>query len=266
MWPVLEEAASDPALTAEVRFECLDALLYYRQRHGPEDTVAPLLRQMEALIDGGIESERPRLVFLQKSLYYWAFQGNGAQVERLLGKAQASLPENASYRRVFTYSAALALWKISRLASAERLLDHLVREYIAALSINIAELMSNPGPYAAKVRADDDYGTDCKHLADCFDLLAHVLEKLQRAQTGPRKLAVRLYEITGSWDSAVRVGIDLVYQHLDRNELQQAMKLVGESLPRLVHSYGLMRHAIPLRYLHAHLLGRMGQLSAPGRY
>lgn len=262
MWSLLEEAASDPALTAEVRFECLDALLYHRQRHGPENTVAPLLRQMEALIDGGMESDRPRLVFLQKSLFYWAFQSNGAQVEKVLGKARALLPDNASYRRVFTYSAALALWKISRPASAERLLDHLVREYIATLSINITELMSNPGPYAERVQADDDYATDCKHLADCFDLLARVLEQLQRAQTGPRKLAVRLYEITGFWDSAVRVGIDLVHQHLDRHELSQALTLVSDSLPRLVSVYGLVRHAIPLRYLHAHVLGRMGQISA----
>jgi len=262
MWSVLEAAASDPTLTAEVRFECLDALLYHRQRHGPEDTIAPLLDQMEALIDSGMESDRPRLVFLQKSLFYWAYQRNDAQVEELLDKARALLPNNASYRRVFTYSAALALWKVSRPASAERLLNKLVAEYIAVLSINIDELMSDSGPYAARVRADDDYGTDCKHLGDCFDLLARVLEQLQKAQPGPRKLAVRLFEITSSWDSAVRVGIDLVYQHLDYNELQQALKLVSESLPRLVHSYGLMRHTVPLRYLHAHILGRMGQISA----
>ena len=261
MWPVLEEAASDPALTAEVRFECLDALLYHRQRHGPEDAVAPLLSQMEALIDGGMESDRPGLVFLQKSLFYWAFQDNDGRVQELLDKARALLPDNAPYRRVFTYSAALALWKVSKPASAEKLLKNLVAEYLATLSINIDELMLNPGPYVARVRADDNYGTDCKHLADCFDLLARVLEQLHRAQTGPRKLAVRLFEITSSWDSAVRVGIDLVYQHLDRNELQPALKLVGEFLPRLVNLYGLTRHAIPLRYLHAHVLGRMGQIS-----
>lgn len=262
MWPLLEEAASDLALTAEVRFECLDALLYHRQKHGPEEAVAPLLCQMETLIDGELESDRPRLVFLQKSLFYCASQGDDAQVQKLLGKAQALLPGNVSYHRVFRYSAAFALWKVSRPASAEKLLKDLVGEYLATLSINIDELMSNPDVYVARVQADEDYGTNCKHLGDCFDLLARVLEQLQRAQTGPRKLAVRLFEITGSWDSAVRVGIDLVYQHLDRRELQQALKLVSESLPRLVHFYGLVRHVIPLRYLHAHVLGRMGQISA----
>lgn len=262
MWPVLEEAANDLALTAEVRFECLDALLYYRQRHGPEETIVPLLGQMEALIDGGMEDFRPRLVFLQKSLFYFAFQGNRARVEELIGKGQTLLPNNASYRRVFYYSAALALWKLRQLTRAERLLNDLVTEYLAALSIDIDELMSNPGSYVARVRADDDYGTDCKHLADCFDLLARVLEQLQRAQPGQRKLAVRLFEITGSWDSAVRVGIDLVYQHLDRRELPQALKLVSESLPGLVQVYGLVRHTIPLRFLHAHILGRMGQVDA----
>ncbi|KQV30370.1 ATP-binding protein [Massilia sp. Root335] len=262
MWPLLEEAANDPALTTEVRFECLDALLYHRQKHGPEETIAPLLDQMEALIDRGLANNRSRLVFLQKSLLYWASQGNEARVQELLRKAQALIPDQASYRRVFTYSAAFALWKVARPASAERLLNGLVAEYIAILSINVDEIMSNPGLYVARVRADDDYGTDCKHLADCFDLLARVLEQLKRAQSGPRKVAVRLFEITGSWDSAVRVGIDLVYQHLDRSELPQALKLVSESLPRIVHFYELARHTIPLRYLHAHILGKMGQISA----
>jgi hypothetical protein len=262
MWPVLEEAAIDLALTAEVRFECLDALLYYRQRHGPEETIVPLLGQMEALIDGGLEDFRPRLVFLQKSLFYFAFQGNRARVEELIDKGQALLPNNASYRRVFCYSAALALWKLRQLTRAERLLNNLVTEYLASLSIDIDELMSNPGPYIVRVRADDDYGTDCKHLADCFDLLARVSEQLQRAQPGQRKLAVRLFEITGSWDSAVRVGIDLVYQHLNRRELPQALTLVSESLPGLVQVYGLVRHTIPLCFLHAHILGKMGQVAS----
>ena len=262
MWPLLDEASNDLEVTAEVRFECLEALLYYRQKHGPEETVAPLLRRMEALIDRGLENDRSRLVFLQKSLFYWAFQGNEARVQELITKAQALLPDNASYRRVFTYSAALALWKVSRPASAERLLNDLVAEYLEILSINIDELMSGRELYAARVRADDDYGTNCKHLADCFDLLARVQEQLHKAQTGPRKIAVVLLEMTGSADSAARVGIDLIYQHLDRGELPQALKLVSESLPGLVRAYGLVRHTIPLRYLYAHVLGRMGQIPA----
>lgn len=262
MWPLLDEASNDLEVTAEVRFECLEALLYYRQKHGPEETVAPLLGRMEALIDRGLENDRSRLVFLQKSLFYWAFQANEARVQELIIKGQALLPDNASYRRIFTYSSALALWKISRPASAERLLNDLVAEYLEILSINIDELMSGRELYAARVRADDDYGTNCKHLADCFDLLARVQEQLHKAQTGPRKIAVVLLEMTGSADSAARVGIDLIYQHLGRGELPQALKLVSESLPGLVRAYGLVRHTIPLRYLHAHVLGRMGQIPA----
>jgi predicted Zn-dependent protease len=217
---------------------------------------------MEALIDSGTENERPRLVFLQKSLFYWASQNNQARVQELIGKTQTLVFDKASYRRVFTYSAALALWKVSKPANAEKLLNDLLAEYLSILSINIADLMSNPTSYASRVRADDDYGTDCKHLADCFDLLARVQEQLHKAQTGSRKIAIRLFEITGSWDSCARVGIDLVYQHLERHELQQALKLVSEALTGLVHAYELARHIIPLRYLHAHILGIMGQITA----
>ena len=262
MWPVLEGGANNLALTAEVRFECLDALLYYRQRHGPEETVSPLLEQMEVLIDNGLADGRSRLVFLQKSVIYWAFKGKEAKVQKMIAKAQALLPDNASYRRTFAYNAALAWWKISRFASAEKILNTLVTEYLAILSINITELMSNPALYAARVRANDEYGTDCKHLADCYDVLARVLEKLRKPQTAPRKIAVRLFEITGSWDSVVRVGVDLVHQHLDKGEFPQALRLVSESLPEVVYRFGVVRHTIEMRCLHAHILGKMGQIAA----
>lgn len=262
MWPVLEGAASDLALTAEVRFECLDALLYHRQRHGPEEAIAPLLKQMESLIGGGLEKGRQRLVFFQKSVIYWAYQNDENRVLELLSKAASLLPEKTSHQRIFSYTAALALWKLSRPADAEKMLKGLVSEYLATLSIDIDALMANPEPYAERVRADDKYGTNCKHLADCFDLLARVLEELHRPQKGLRKVAVRLFNITGSWDSVARVGIDLVYQHLEANQLPQALKLVSESLPDIVRLYGLARHTIPLRYLHAHVLGKMGQIPA----
>jgi len=262
MWPVLEEAASDLTLTAEVRFECLDALMYYRQRHGPEKAIAPLLNQMESLIGGGLESGRPRLVFFQKSVIYWADQGNETRVLELLDTAASLLPDKTAHKRVFSYTSALALWKLKRPADAEKVLKGLVSEYLATLSIDIDALMANPEPYAAKVRADDKYGTDCKHLADSFDLLARVLDELHRPQATLRMVAIRLFNITGSWDSVARVGIDLVYQHLEANQLPQALRLVSESLPELVHLYGLPRHTIPLRYLHAHVLGKMGQIAA----
>ncbi|CAD6514497.1 hypothetical protein LMG24235_00932 [Paraburkholderia sabiae] len=262
VWSVLEEAASDLTLSDEVRFDCLDALLYHRQKHGPQEAIAPLLDRMEALIDGGLEEDRPRLVFLQKSMVYWADQGNEYRVTDMLAKMQALLPEKASYRRVLTYTAALAFWMMSRPEDAERLLDALVREYLAALSIDVVELTSNPDSYMARVRAGGEYGTDCRHLADCFDVLARVLEELGRAQPAYRKFAVRLFELSGSWDSAARVGIDLVYQHLERSELAQALKLVSETLPELVRVHDLSRHVIPLRFLHAHVLGKMGQLAA----
>jgi hypothetical protein len=262
MWPLLEEAARDDSLDPDVRFECLDALLYQRQRHGPEDTVAPLLAKMEALVSGGLKGERPRLVFLQKSVIYWAEQNNQPRVFDLLAKASLLLPDKTSHRRVFTYTAALALWKISKPAAAEQQLKSLIAEYVATLSINVEALVKNPEVYADRVRSDDRYGTDCKRLADCFDLLARVLEDLRRPIATTRVFALRLFNMTGSWDSVVRVGIDLAYQHLDAGQFAPALKLVSATLPDVVRTHELSRHTAPLRYLHAHVLGQMGQIPA----
>ncbi|MCC7706004.1 hypothetical protein IGS59_27535 [Janthinobacterium sp. GW460P] len=261
MWPLLESAATDTELEAEVRFECLDAVLYHRQRHGPKEAVGPLLIQMERLFDEGLNNARSRLVFMQKSLDYFASIRDVVRVEELIDDANALLPDNASYRRVFAYNAAVAYWKISKPSNAEKLLTPLVKEYVSILAINTVELMSNPETYLRRIRADQEYADNCKHLADCFDLLARINEELQRPTTGERKIAVRLFEITGSWDSAARVGIDLIYQYLGRGELPQALALAGDSLPRLATVHNVVHHIIPLRYLHAFILGRMGRTS-----
>jgi hypothetical protein len=264
MWPVLEDAAQDASLSAEVRFECLDALLYYRQRHGPKETTAPLLQQMRALPqDSG--STRPRLVYLQKSVLHWASLGDEVRVQELLDEAKSLLPNIASYRRVFSYSAALAMWKLSKPVSTAEILNNLVTEYHSLLRIDVETLVADQARYAARARLDEDYDADCKRLADCYDLLARVRERLGKARTQERKLAVSLFLITCSWDSAVRVGVDLAYQHLDRGELAQTLRLVSDFLPPLVSAHGLEGHTIILRSLHAHVLARMGQIVAAKR-
>ena len=50
VWTLLEEAAQDTSIRPEIHFECLDALLYHRQKNGPTAAIPPLLQAMEALL------------------------------------------------------------------------------------------------------------------------------------------------------------------------------------------------------------------------
>lgn len=265
VWPLLEEAAGDRSLAAETRFECLDALLYYRQKHGPGEAVAPLLAEMEALLIAGLGDPRARLVFLQKKLVYSAEQGDQAGVQDVLRTAQALLPDDAAYRRVFDYHAAFALWKISRFVAAESRLRPLLADYMNTLQLDVEGLMTDPAPYLVRAQQDDAYADNCKHLGDCFDLLARILEGLRRTAGATRAVAIRLFEVSGSWDSAARVGIDLVWQHLDAGEPQRARNVLEGGLLALVNTHGLTERMVAVRCLYAHALGRTNDIVAARR-
>lgn len=260
VWPLLEEAAQDNSVAAGIRFECLDALLYFRQRNGPADAVAPLLSRMEALL-GEITDPRAQLVFMQKSVYYWTEQRNETAAKDVLRRLQASLPENVEYRRVTEYTAALSLWKFSRFAEAHRMIDASIAEYVASLGVDIRTLLSdNVERYLARIRADESYATNCKHLADCYDLLARILEGLGRSAGLSRALAIRLFELTGSWDSVARVGTDLAWQHLDEHEYRRARNLLENGVLPVVNTYGIADRIVLIRCLYVNALGKTGDV------
>ncbi len=265
VWPLLEEAARDTAVAPSTRFECLDALLYYRQKHGPRETVAPLLAEMEVLLTAGLADPRARLVFLQKSLVYSAEQGDEPGVQDVLRTAQALLPDDVAYRRVFDYHAAFALWKMSRFGPAESMLRPLLADYQSTLQLDVETLMADPAPYLERARQDDDYSDNSKHLGDCYDLLARVFEGLRRSPGAIRGIAIRLFEISGSWDSVARVGIDLVWQHLNAGDPRRARNFLEGGLLALVNTHELTDRVVPVRCLYAHALGKTGDIEAARR-
>lgn len=261
VWPLLESASRDGAVAPDTRFEALDALLYYRQRHGPDDKVAPLLVEMEALL-AQVTDLRARLVFLQKSLLYRAEKRDEPGVMDFLRRTKTLVPEVKSYRRVFAYSTALALWKLSKFDEAERILGALTKDYQQALDIDLQTLLQGPQKYATRARQAEDYGDDCKRLGDCYDLLARVLERLRRSPGPCRAFAIRLFEITGSLDSAARVSTDLVWQHVDAKEFTRARSLLEGGVVASINTHGPASRRIPIRALYAHVLGKTGDVEA----
>jgi hypothetical protein len=220
---------------------------------------------MEVLLTAGLTDPRARLVFLQKSLVYSAEQGDEPGVQEVLRTAQALLPDDVAYRRVFDYHATFALWKLSQFGSAENMLRPLLADYLSTLQLDVETFMADPAPYLARVRQDDDYADDCKHLADCFDLLARISEGLNRSPGPSRMVAIRLFEISGSWDSVARVGIDLVWQHLNAGDPQRARNFLEGGLLALVNTHEMTNRMVPVRCLYAHALGKTGDIEAARR-
>ena len=100
------------------------------------------------------------------------------------------------------------------------------------------------------------------HLGDCYDLQARISEGLNRPPGPSRMVAIRLFEITGSWDSVARVGIDLVWQHLNAGDPQRARNFLEGGLLALVNSHEMTDRMVPVRCLYAHALGKTGDMEA----
>ncbi len=125
--------------------------------------------------------------------------------------------------------------------------------------------MTDTAQYLVRARQDDVYADNCKHLGDCYDLLARIFEGLHRPPGAIRGVAIRLFELSGSWDSAARVGIDLVWQHLDAGEPLRARNFLEGGLLTLVNTHRLTDRMIPVRCLYAHALGKTGDIEAARR-
>ena len=76
-----------------------------------------------------------------------------------------------------------------------QLVRPLVREYLDDLGLEPADIAVDPGPQMARAREDEEFAANCKHLADCYDILARTLES-QKQDPGPfRGLAKRLMDL-----------------------------------------------------------------------
>lgn len=262
VWILLEEAAQDTSIRPEIRFECLDALLYHRQKNGPTAAIPPLLQSMEALLVDGVSNPDARLTHLNKSMIFWAEQGNAANVQDVRRRAARILPQRADYQRVFAYTYVYALWKLSNFDEVLQLIQPLVREYLDAMGLEPQDIAGDPGPTQTRARDDEEFAGNCKHLADCYDILARTLERKRKDPGACRALAVRLFEFSGSWDSVVRVGIDLVYQYLGANQPKRARQLLESGVLRVMQMYSLEDRVIPTRYLYAYVLAMGGDIPA----
>lgn len=262
VWPLLEEAAKDGALKPELRFECLDALLYHRQKNGPPAAIPQLFQAMEALLEVGVQNPDASLTYLSKIMLYWAEQRDEAKVREMSRRAVLTLPQEADYQRVFAYTTAYALWQLSKLPDALALVQRLIRDYLNDMGLEPEQIAGDPAPLMARAREDDSFATDCKRLGDCYDLLSRILEAQKQDAGGCRGLAVRLFELCSSWDSVVRVGVDLVYQYLGQNQPGRARRLLETGLLRVIQMYHLEDRMIPTRYLYAYTLAMDGDLPA----
>ena len=122
-------------------------------------------------------------------------------------QTRAALPDDPAHARVFDYNAAVAYHRLGDFPRAAAAASELVQVYFDMLEITPLDVFgASPADLHAKLRDTGHLQDDCKHLADCLDLLALATNACGRDAAFARVHAMMFYQLAQALNSLIRVG------------------------------------------------------------
>lgn len=264
VWPeierFLEHGAADESLPADQRLKALDGLAFGDMKAGREDRIAGFLDQMDALIAAYDLGDEERLRVGMKRMNVLAAAGNRQGAEALMTALAGPLKgASAAHRRVFTYNAAAARFRLGDNARAVEMLSPLIGEYYRLLGITPQQVMGRNAPDLRRLlKPGDSQLDDIKHLADSLDLLAMSLDADGKFSPFARIHALKFYDLAQAPDSLFRVGQDLVDQFIGHRDYTGARQFMESTLLPQLQTLKLADYLIPVRSQYAVVLAYCG--------
>lgn len=264
VWPeierFLERGAADETLALDQRVKALDGLAFGDMKAGREDRIAGYLDEMDALIAAHDLGDEERLRVGMKRMNVLAAAGDRQGAEALMDALAEPLSgASAVHRRVFTYNAAAARFRLGDNARAVEMLDPLIEEYYGLLGITPQQVMGRNAPELRPLlKSGDGQLDDIKHLADSLDLLAMALDADGAFSPFARIHALKFYDLAQAPDSLFRVGQDLVDQFIGQRDFTGARQFIESTLLPQLQTLKLADYLIPVRSQYAVVLAYCG--------
>ena len=262
VWKILETAVKGGRMTPKQHFDALDGLVFRYLKLGQREKAAPILSEMEALIDSAGLSMEDRLSFLSKNMQLHAELKDVESVARFSDLIESLIPDDPVFERIHRYGKAQALWHLDRVPQAEQILRGLVPDYMAALGIRPDQVFGLNPPAIRKLLRDEpaDHAA-VKHLADTFAFHAQTLERLRKVPTLARLQAMKFYSLVGAYDSLVHLGMNVVDDFLTIGDSSGARQVVEEFVIPYVEELNQPTERIFVRSQYAVVLARCGEYS-----
>jgi SEC-C motif len=259
---MLEAAASD-ATSPEQRFAALDGLAFGDFKRGDIPKVTERLAAMERLIADHDLDDEHRLTLAMKSMNIAARLGDVERVFAELEKVSVLVPNKPGHLRIFRYNTAHALYDLGRYDACSEITESLIAEYYEVLGIESDDvMMKNPDKIWPLLKKGVDHRDDLKHLADCLDLHAHAVNRMERAAPLARIHAMKFYSMANALDSYVRVGQDLVDELVGRHDYIGARDVFERNLLPTVIERKMVSRIVPARSQYAVVLAYCGDHDA----
>jgi hypothetical protein len=259
----LESAAASDSTAAQDRFWALDGLVFGDLKQGSTKKTGLRLEAMAQLIaDHGLGADE-RLALSMKRMNLLSVQGDAEAVAACIVEVSKLLPDKPGHLRVFRYNAAQAMFSLKRFNAVVEILAELIPEYFDVLGIDPQDLF---GTNATEIRSmldeSDHVIDDVKHLADCLDLQAMAVNATGGESPFGRLHALKLYEVSQSVESLIRVGQDFVDEFVSRGDYIGARELIETNLLPQVIKLKMVSRIIPVRSQYAVVLAYCGEFDA----
>ena len=255
VWHELQRAADNVEVAPQIRFDALDALAYASARSNDDDGTRRHLADMKRLLSEHDLGRRSRLVYLNKQAAQAAEDGDHEGTRQAIDQLRQLTPARPNYQRILEYSIALLLFKLDRHQEMVEIIEPLVQQYCELLQFGPLPLLSTDAPrFEARVTATETSAYDIRHLADSLDLLARGWEKTGRDPGRARAFAIFFYKQVNALSSYVKVGQDLVDEHIGRRDHASARALIERELLPTVIQHDMHDYLVSVRSQYAVVL------------
>jgi hypothetical protein len=259
VWKILENAIASKSLPPKQQFYALDGLVFRYLKTGQTTRIPSLLEEMEMILGTGEWGSVDKMSFLSKRMSWQTEVGDVTGVSESLASISRIIPDDPVFHRILRYNSAVALWKLGQLKKVDVILRELVTDYMVALGIKGNQIFGRTTKDIRQIISKNpDCLADAKRLADTLEFHARTLSSLGQPPFFVRIQSMKFYEIVGAYDSLVRVGMDVVDDHLTLGDNQGAKEFAEKFVMPVVEELDLPLQDIFVRSQYAVILARCG--------
>ena len=257
----IEAISSSSTCCPRDRFWATDTLAFWACQSSDNDEFERCFKLLQELAEALGNEKREAFALLLKRLWQCALANDLSKASELYSEGLSVFSDAPEMLRILEYNYALLQYKLGLFDPAASSAFKLAMEYYDLLDLDFEDIIVNSRTniMAALNRAGTDI-RDAKRLANCLDLFAAAMNAMGQYSRLARIHAVKLYSISLSVSSAVRVGQDAVDEILSMTKDPWAARRFIESvLLPIVKDFKLVDNVIPVRAQHAVVLAYCGE-------
>lgn len=263
IYKYLEAIAKNDEFSDKNRFAALNSLVLHEMKLGDsEERIATWIDDMEAFLENPSLDLTDRMDFMMKRMLHHASKGEAGKVLAAVREMDRYVLIGSDPRRhqVYCHNCAHALMQVGLYSDAEYLIDKAIECCFEVLGIRPEQIcFRNISDIRSELDSTRVDSVDLKHIADSFEVKA-VINNHQGYDSGLFRIqSFKFFQMAGAYDSAVRIGENVVEEFLDRKDYEGARQFCENFvLPTLTETQ-LVERLISVRGLYAVVLAYCGK-------